>query len=88
MLNVVNYDLERDQRDLTLELLLTATFHGANFVLAKFIIAHSGKILPDTESKLIVSILKERKMDQRLPRVGGNVKSYMLAYDFSITFLF
>ena len=24
-------------------------------------------------------------MDQRLPRVGGNVKSYMLAYDFSIT---
>ena len=30
-------------------------------------------------------ILKERKIDQRLPRVGGNVKSYMLAYDFNIT---
>ena len=30
-------------------------------------------------------ILKERKMDQRLPFVGGNVKSYMLAYDFNIT---
>ena len=30
-------------------------------------------------------ILKERKTDQRLPRVGGNLKSYTLAYDFSIT---
>ena len=30
-------------------------------------------------------ILNERKIEQRLPCVGGNVKSYMLTYDFSIT---
>ena len=30
-------------------------------------------------------ILKERKIDQRLPRVGGYVESCMLAYDFNIT---
>ena len=30
-------------------------------------------------------IPEERKIDQRLPLVGGNVKLYMLAYDFSIT---
>ena len=32
-----------------------------------------------------IYILQERRIDQRLPRVGGNVKSYMLTYDFSIT---
>ena len=33
----------------------------------------------------IYYILKERKIDQRLPRLGGNVKLCMPAYDINIT---
>ena len=42
-------------------------------------------IIFEPSAKKLLNILKERKIDQRLPRVSGNVKSYMLEYDFSIT---
>ena len=47
--------------------------------------AKSGPFLLICAFNSLFDILKERKMHQRLPGVGGNVKSCMLAYDFNIT---
>ena len=34
---------------------------------------------------IVKHIRQERKVIQRLPRIGGNVKPFMLSYDFNIT---